>query len=152
MHMSIEVMPPVKIAYLRQVGAYGPENKKTMEKLKEWAKSNALLMPDAVILGIAQDDPTLIDPKKCRYDACLVVPPSFVSIDIAIQSTTLDGGIYAVFMVAHTAEAVKNAWSTIFSELLAQHYQRDTTKPIIERYTLAMVDNHFCEICVPLNA
>jgi len=27
----------------------------------------------------------------------------------------------------------------------------DNTRPILERYVVKMINNHYCEICVPIN-
>ena len=54
------------------------------------------------------------------------------------------------FKINHTAEAVQKAWIDIFLELSRQGYQFDETRPIIERYIVHMVNNHHCEICVPI--
>jgi DNA gyrase inhibitor GyrI len=37
----------------------------------------------------------------------------------------------------------------IFPAIIKEGYKIDN-KPIIERYTLEMVENNFCEICVPI--
>ena len=64
MTFSIEEMPKQRIAYIRHVGPYGINNKAVMEKLKEWAKSNALFKEEAIILGIAWDDVQTTPPEK----------------------------------------------------------------------------------------
>ncbi|WP_429084210.1 hypothetical protein [Brassicibacter mesophilus] len=38
----------------------------------------------------------------------------------------------------------------IFPELSRQGYQFDKERPIIERYIVEIVNNHCCEICVPV--
>ena len=43
MNIEIEKASFYRIAYIRQVGSYGQNNIKVMEKLKKWAKSNGLL-------------------------------------------------------------------------------------------------------------
>jgi DNA gyrase inhibitor GyrI len=34
-NMNIENIPNCRLAFMRKIGKYGPENKNTMEKLKE---------------------------------------------------------------------------------------------------------------------
>ncbi|WP_066503913.1 AraC family transcriptional regulator [Abyssisolibacter fermentans] len=150
MDITIENMPPYRIAYIRQIGPYGINNVKTMKELKKWAKINHLFNDESIILGIAQDNPETTKPKNCRYDTCIVVSNDYSVTDGYIKEGNIVGGKYAVFKINHTAEAVQKAWIDIFPELSRQGYQFDETRPIIERYIVQMVNKHNCEICVPV--
>ncbi len=150
MEMTIEMMPAYRIAYIRRIGPYGINNVETMEKLKGWAKSNHLFNDESIIFGIAQDNPEMTKPENCRYDTCIGIPDSCMLKDSLVNEGSIAGGKYAVFKIKHTAEAVQEAWIAIFPELSRKGYQLDGTRPIIERYSVGMVNNHFCEICVPL--
>ncbi|PKM76032.1 MAG: DNA gyrase inhibitor [Firmicutes bacterium HGW-Firmicutes-15] len=150
MDIVIEKMPAYRIAYIRQIGPYGINNVKTMEELKKWANFNHLSNDESIILGIAQDNPETTKPENCRYDTCMVVSNDYSVTDGNVREGNIVGGKYAVFIINHTAEAVQKAWIDIFPELLKQGYQFDKARPIIERYTVQMVNNHHCEICVPV--
>jgi len=151
MDIMIENMPAYRIAYIRQIGPYGIKNEQTMEELKRWAGNNNLINDESIILGIAQDNPETTKPEKCRYDACVVVSNDDPVTGGYVMEGNLVGGKYTVFKIPHTAEAVQKAWIKIFPELLSLGYQIDDTRPIIERYDVRMVNNHLCEICVPVN-
>lgn len=151
MDMIIEKLPAYRIAFIRQIGPYGTNNVQTMEELKKWAKANHLFHNESIILGIAWDNPEITKPENCRYDTCIVVPDDYTIIDSNIREGGLAGGKYAVFRINHTAEAIQNAWLGIFPELSRQGYQLDLARPIIERYAVQMVQNHRCEICVPVS-
>jgi DNA gyrase inhibitor GyrI len=148
MKIKIENLPNYRIAYVRQVGPYGLHNAQTMEKLKNWAKVNNLLDEKAIILGIAQDHPDKTPPEECRYDACLVISNDY-EVDENVSESELSGGKYAIYKVKHTAEDIQQAWDKIFIELLNNGYQIDD-KPIFERYSGELVDQDYCEICVPI--
>ncbi|MEH7126122.1 GyrI-like domain-containing protein [Bacillus sp. JJ1773] len=150
MNIKIEKIPAYLIAYIRQIGPYGINNVQTMEKLKEWAKSNHLFNDESIILGIAQDNPETTKPENCRYDTCIVVSNDYSVTDGYVREGNIAGGRYAVFKINHTAEAVQKAWIDIFPELSRQGYQFDEARPILERYVVKMVKNHLCEICVPI--
>ncbi|HEX9060779.1 MAG TPA: GyrI-like domain-containing protein [Clostridia bacterium] len=150
MDIIIENMPAYRIAYIRQTGPYGINNVKTMEELKSWAKSSHLFNDETIILGIAQDNPETTRPENCRYDTCIVVSNDYSVTDSYVREGNIVGGKYAVFIINHTKEDVQKAWVDIFPELLRQGYQFDVARPIIERYTVKMVNNHRCEICVPV--
>ncbi|ALC84319.1 MULTISPECIES: AraC family transcriptional regulator [Bacillus] len=148
MNIKIENLPKYRIAYVRQVGPYGPDNVQAMKKLKNWAKENNLLAKTAIILGISQDNPETTSPENCRYDACIVISNDY-QINDSVSESELPGGKYAIYKVKHTAEDIQKAWTEIFSELLNSGYQIDT-KPIFERYIDDMVYSDYCEICVPV--
>lgn len=146
----IENLPEDRIAYIRQTGPYGVNNVQAMDSLKRWACENKLLNEEAIILGIAQDNPGTTKPENCRYDTCIVVSADFCIADSYISEGFIPGGKYAVVKVNHTAEAVRDAWINIFPELIDKGCQLDDTRPIMEKYVIKMVNNHLCEICVPI--
>jgi DNA gyrase inhibitor GyrI len=148
----MEEMRGTRIAYMRRVGPYGADNKEQMEKLKRWAGSSGLMQENAVILGIARDDPATTPPENCRYDACIVVSEDTEIGDDGVNEAVLPGGRYAVFTVRHTAEDIQRAWSDILPELASHGCSPDMSRPILERYIPGMVKKHLCEICVPLPA
>ncbi len=150
MDMKIEAIPPYRIAYIRHTGPYGTGNVQTMEKLKKWARSNNLLHDNSIILGIAHDNPETTKPENCRYDVCLVISDDSCAGNEDVSLGNIVGGSHAVFKIRHTAEAVQQAWLEIFPELSKQGYQFDITRPVLERYIVEMVNNCYCEICVPL--
>lgn len=150
MDINIEVISSYKIAYIRKTGPYGSENVKIMEKLKSWAREKDLFNESSIILGIAQDNPQFTEPEDCRYDACLVVSDEFKVDNKYINFGKTIGGKYCVFKIIHTVDAMQKAWMEIFSELSKRIYEFDNSRPIIERYTMQMVNKHYCEICVPI--
>jgi DNA gyrase inhibitor GyrI len=150
MDITLETIPSYTLAYIRRIGPYGVENKKIMEQLKDWARNRGLLNKDAIVFGIAQDSPLTTNPELCRYDTCLVVGKTFVSDKDFIQIRSLSEGKYCVFKIEHTEQAVQEAWSNLFVELARRSYIMDEARPILERYSMQMVNDHFCEICVPI--
>jgi DNA gyrase inhibitor GyrI len=150
MEMKIETLPSYTIAYIRHTGPYGVSNAQTMGALKNWAKSNHLFDDDAIILGIARDDPAFTQPESCRYDACMVITGDVPIYDETVQPGSIAGGKYSVFTIPHTPEAMQKAWTDIFPELHRLGYHLDNTRSIIERYATRLVNAHLCEICAPV--
>lgn len=150
MIINVEYISPCHMAYIRQTGPYGPGNIQAMEHLKHWAKVNDLMNNHSVILGIAHDDPQITPPENCRYDVCILIPDGYLAVNTDIQQGDIAGGKYAVCPVNHTTEGVEQAWAEIFQQLSANDYQLDPTRPILERYAVALVKQHLCEICVPV--
>ncbi len=150
MNVKIEVFPEYRIAYMRQIGPYGPDNVQLMEKLKKWAAARELLAESAIILGIAHDDPDITPPEKCRYDCCIVIPDDYKP-ESNINENKLPGGRYAVYQVKHTAADIGNAWNDIFSVWLPDSGYQIDDRPIFERYAGTM-EEVTCEICIPVKA
>lgn len=150
MNMNIETIPSCSIAYIRQTGAYGDGNIRTMEKLKYWAEANSLMNGNTVIFGIAHDNPQTTTPENCRFDACILVADERFPTEDNVRYGKIAGGKYAVISVKHTAEAVQQAWTEIFPALSERGYLPDDARPILERYAVEQVNQHFCEICVPI--
>ena len=148
MSVRIEVIPNYRVAYVRQVGPYGPSNMQAMKQLKEWAEGQNLLTDSSILLGIAQDNPETTPPDNCRYDACIVIPHDYL-LDRSMNEAELSGGTYAVFTIKHTAEHIQQAWIDIFPAIQSSGYQMDN-RPIIERYMGNMVVNEYCDLCVPV--
>src|SRR5262249_41872337 len=87
-NMKINVVDtaPTRVAYLRHLGAYGPDvgafwNKTVMP----WIGSLGLL--DKPRYGIGLDNPSVTPPEKCRYDACIEVPADFTAKPPAATAT-----------------------------------------------------------------
>ncbi|MGN7412614.1 AraC family transcriptional regulator [Paenibacillus sp. SAF-068] len=149
MKLVIENLPSYRIAYVRQVGPYGPANAQAMNTLKQWADNKQLLNESATLLGIPQDDPTITPPENCRYDACIVITESERRLDDPIEIGQLSGGDYLICKVRHTAEDIQQAWNVLIPHLHASGYMMDN-KPVIERYRWKLLQQHWCEICVPV--
>lgn len=139
--MKIETFQGITIAYMRRIGAYGPENRQLMEKLKAFLAQHDLLK--STILGIPLDDPTITPAEQLRYDVGLIVP---ANATIPLPTRNIDDGTYAVFEVQHTQQGVSSFWQNIGQLTLSI----DNTKPIIERYSSQKIVEHLCEFCIPI--
>lgn len=153
MEFHIENLPTTRIAFVRQVGPYGPANSHAMETLKTWARSKNLLTKSTILFGIPQDNPETTPPSQCRYDACIVISEDYCLDESTpqLEEAELPGGQYLVCKVKHTAEDVKQAWTEIFPYLENSGYTMDN-KPILERYTGDLLPLDICEICVPVKS
>ena len=150
MIMNIETMPAMKVAYMRNIGMYGPANSMMMGQFKNWVKESGFENEDTIILGVARDNPSVVNPDTCRYDACLVLGDEEVEETDVIHIGEFEGGKYAVFQLDHTAEAIQKAWQNIFTELKSKGHMVDNTRGMVERYTAKMDAEHKCEICIPV--
>ena len=90
-------------------------------------------------------------PNECRYDVCLLVPGAKdIATEDQVEIRNLCGGKYAVFTIDHTADAVANFWQSFSTEMYSCGLTMDISRPIMERYSVKMVTNGLCEMCVPV--
>ena len=82
MKVDVKQLPEYRVAYVRQIGPYGPALAQAWERIMAWAGKNGLPGPDTAALGVSWDNP-LLDRLSARYDAC-VVPPRFAADEQAL--------------------------------------------------------------------
>lgn len=150
LNVQKEIMEPADILFMRRIGAYGPENNQLMDRMKGWISSHDLWNQQTTLLGIPWDNPSLVKAKECRYDVCMIWNKETFPQTEGVARGRFKGGVYAVFLLEHTAEAVQTAWSEYPLVLTEQGYVVDEAKPVIERYQKELVDQHLCELCVPI--
>jgi DNA gyrase inhibitor GyrI len=149
---SFEVTSSCRTAYLRRHGPYGSDNAAQIAEVKRWAEQAGLLTEDAILFGVAHDDPTTTPPSLCRYDAGLVVVTDVVLSGSELREGTLPGGRCAVFETAHTAEGLLHAWRSAFPALAESGQSIDHSRPIYERYVPRLLAMHRCELVVPIHS
>lgn len=148
MKTHIEDMPATPILYMRRIGAYGEGNYKLMQDMKEWIHLNNLWNESGTLYGIAQDNMAVIPPEQCRYDVCFATNQIFEGD--SILHGTLPMGKYLVVEIPHTTEAVQHFWQSIEDNVQNEGKQIDVSRPILERYQIALVEHGLCEFCIPI--
>lgn len=145
-----EFIPDTEVVYMRRIGQYGAENYTLMAKMKSWAAERGILTEETVIYGIALDNPQNVAPEKCRYDICLHTPNiKNIETDNQVARRVIMSGKYVVFKIEHTAKAVTDFWASFPADMAKSEYKMDFSRPIMERYSIVMVKNGYCEMCVP---
>ncbi len=147
MKIHVENIPACPVVYMRRVGAYGEQNFKLMQTMKEWIRQRNLWTESGTIYAIAQDNPSLVPPEKCRYDVCYVTEQGFD--DVSIHSGTLPAGMYLVCQVPHTSQDVQAFWGAIGNVLASEKKILDENRPVLERYSFSLVEKGYCEFCIP---
>ena len=146
--LTEEMINETSVYYMRRIGAYGAENYVLMERMKDWLKEHELYREDTVIYAVPLDNPEITEASKCRYDVCVADDGSTIGKELGRRC--LEGGRYVVLRIAHTPEAVAQAWSEGLSVVEESGYRCDFSRPIMERYQKKLVDEHYCELCVPV--
>lgn len=149
--MRKEELNSTEVIYMRRTGQYGEENYELMNKMKAWADERGLLTNDAVLFGIALDNPQFTKPSECRYDVCLLTSSAKdIATEDQVETRNLCGGKYAVYTIDHTKDAVTDFWKSFPTQIANNGVEVDLSRPIMERYSVKMVANGFCEMCVPI--
>jgi AraC family transcriptional regulator len=143
--------PPVRIAYHRRVGPYGPALNAFWETVAHpWIHAHGLA--GRPFYGISHDDPGVTDPTQCRYDAGVEVPADFPVVAPALEAT-LPGGRYAVLDFRGTAAQIGDAWTALLRDWLpASGYSLDA-RPCFEHYPkpdFGPGGLFSCEVCAPV--
>ena len=155
MNVQVRELPPRHVAYMRYVGPFGPHGiPETWEKLRTWLATRDL-RPD-VTLGVSHDDPSITAPDRCRYDACVPVPPDFQA-DRWVNLIDIPGGKYAVREFVGTAHEIVGAWDQIFRTWLPDSGWQPDDRPCYELYPRdPNVDTKTrtfrCDLCLPVRA
>ena len=90
MQVQLILRQPVRIAYRRHVGPYGPPiHAFWMNEVAPWMQANRLF--ERPRYGISHDDPSITDPSQCRYDAAVEVDAAFTP-GVGVFVATLPGG------------------------------------------------------------
>ena len=151
MKVAIVERPPVKVFYLRYTGPYGePIGKFWRNTVSPWLADHGLL--DCPRYGMAVDNPRDTPPDRCRYDACVEVPPGLRLPDA--EETTIPGGRYAVTPFKGVGAGIGTAWSA-FGEECHRVHAVDMQRLPFEHYPRgasldAKTGVFACELCIPL--
>jgi AraC family transcriptional regulator len=145
--------PAVRVAYLRHVGSYGqPLSAFWQEVVYPWLATNDLL--DQPRYGISHDDPSITAPEKCRYDACVEAPATFVAAGASLM-TTIPGGKYAATHFRGTAREIGETWSALLRDWLPSSGMQLDSRPCFEYYPThgeydASSGAFSCDIVIPV--
>ena len=153
MKVKIIDRAPVRVAYLRHVGPYGqPLSAFWQQVVYPWLATNDLL--DRPRYGISHDDPGITAPEKCRYDACVEAPASFVATGEALM-TTIAGGQYAATHFRGTAPQIGETWTALLRDWLPSSGMQLDARPCFEYYARdaeydAASGAFGCDIVIPV--
>ncbi|KYF47566.1 AraC family transcriptional regulator [Sorangium cellulosum] len=155
MKVTVKTLPSYHVAYIRNVGPYGPEGgvRRTWQRLARWAAARDLWTADRICLGIAHDNPRVTDPAKCRHDAAIVIPDG-LKADGDVNVTDIAGGKYAAGVFVGEASKIGAAWDELFARWLPESGYQPDHRACFELYRGefhdAKNDCFRCELCLPV--
>lgn len=153
MEVNIIDLPPVRVAYRRHIGPYGPAIGEFWARaIMPWLFGNGLA--DATCYGIGHDDPSITPADKCRYDACVEIPDGFEPGG-QFGVASLPGGRYAVTRYTGAPRDIGPVWNRLMKEWLPSSGLQCDERPCFERYVglATQTEGSFtCDICIPVRA
>jgi AraC family transcriptional regulator len=153
--MKVEIVErkPTTIVCLRYVGPYGePISAFWQQTVYPWMAASGLLQQPRY--GVSYDDPNVVDPAQCRYDAGCEAPSTLTALGNA-QKTTIPGGKYAAFSFKGTVNQIEEAWTAMLRDWLPTSSLQLDGRPLFEYYPegtsydpkTGVFD---CKLCIPV--
>jgi AraC family transcriptional regulator len=143
----------VVVVVMRYTGAYGePLGRFWRHTVNPWLADLGLL--DCPRYGVSLDNPMHTPPERCRYDACIELPPRLALEDV--ESGIIAGGTYAVVPFKGTSAEVGAAWDNLVGAVFASGaWRTDARRPPFEHYPRGSVfddrtGRFTCELCLPV--
>lgn len=136
--VRVRNLPTTHVACIRHIGDYKGCGE-AYEKLCTWAGKHDLFKTPPQFLGLCYDDPKTTPVKKCRYDACIVIPESFTVTDGA-DKREIPGGRYVTVIHKGSYETLYITYAALLGEWLPQSGEELQEAPSIEVY-LNTIDN-----------
>jgi AraC family transcriptional regulator len=155
MNATVKTLPGYRIAYMRHVGPYGAGGAipQLWMRLMRWAQARDLWTADRLCVGVAPDDPRIVAPEKCRYDAGIVVPSGVVT-DTQVNVVDLQGGKFVCVPFTGTGADIGAAWDRLFAEWMPRSGYQPDDGPFLELYPGDAWDERTgvvrCELCTPV--
>jgi AraC family transcriptional regulator len=153
--MKVEIVErkPTNIVCLRYVGPYGePISAFWQQTVYPWMAASGLLQQPRY--GVSYDDPNVVDPAQCRYDAGCEAPATLTALGNA-QKTTIQGGKYAAFSFKGTVSQIEEAWTAMLRDWLPASGLQLDGRPVFEYYPEGTSYNpktgvFDCKLCIPV--
>lgn len=158
LQVVIENIPPMKFAYIRNIGPYlGGENLfgETYSRILRWAAARELVHDDTIVWNIYHDNPKITEDEKLRIMVAVPVMDS-VAPSGSVGITRISGGKCAVCRFLLKKKEVTDAWTWMLSEWLVHSgYEWDNRESFERCHGEKNVNgDHFVdvEICIPVKA
>ncbi len=124
---------PRKIIYVLAKVAFNECAKEAWEKICAFAGKKKLYGFKTEFIGISYDDPTVTEPEKLRYEACITVSKD-VEPDGEMGVKEIAGGKYAVFTHKGSYEKFNDSYGYIYGKWVPENNIQLRDAPSFEKY------------------
>jgi AraC family transcriptional regulator len=116
---KIEKISDLPLLFIRRYGNYTKTPWDAWKAMGDFLNENHIDRSKLRYFGILQDDPTVTDENKVRYDACILAP-SGVKEKAEVGKETLKGGKYAVFTYLGAYDKLEQTFINIYLKWLPE--------------------------------
>lgn len=131
--IQLKLIQRFRVVYQRKVGPYD-EGEDAHEL---WSRFVGLAEPlnldDQECYGMGLDDPSITPRARCRFDACVKLPPS-VNPSHHVPVKTIGGGYYAMLPYRGPAGKTAEHWAWLCRSWLPKSGYKISLNPCFERY------------------
>ena len=132
----VDRLDDLEVAYVRHTGRYqglGEVFADLFSRLATWAEPRGLMTPEAQVLAVYHDNPSITDDDKLRVSACLSVP-SDVPASGDVGRMRVDGGMYAIGRFALREQDYGQAWFSLVGGWLPESGYEPDDRLHFERF------------------
>jgi AraC family transcriptional regulator len=120
MKVEVKNLTGYHVAYVRVIGELSKEKiSPAFDKVIKWAEARDLIGPETLYIGVALDNPNVTPKNKCRYDACVTVPPDTKG-EREVGIYEIPSGKYAIYHAegeeAKINAQINDAWDKFMGE------------------------------------
>lgn len=134
--VEVRDVPTMHVAYIRHVGPYAGDGQlfgRLFGRLMAWAGPRGILGPQAQMMSLYHDDPSVTDESKLRTDCCVTVPPD-TPVDGEVGKSTVPGGKYAIGHFEISSANYGAAWQAMMGGWLPESGFQPADGPCFELY------------------
>jgi AraC family transcriptional regulator len=156
--VRLEHVKPLIVAFVRYVGPYqtllapGSPLASLWENLFTWGRTHGLVVPDTLLIGIPQDDPSVTPADKQRFDVCVQVPECRHPTG-SIGCQTLAPGLYGVCRHYGSFDSLADTYRRIYTQCVLNDGYTLRTAPPFEVYGSSWLRNdlhiHYTDVYMP---
>ncbi len=152
--VRVQTLQPLNLAFIRNLGPYANVDARLFDRLIGWSRRKGFYRDDNLLIGIGHDSPSLTDPDKLRFDACIQVPDRF-SAEGDVGWQPLPAGLFAVTAyVGPYGHTMEQAYAEIVEAILRLENYKMTGLPVVEIYRTTSINPDYeldqTDICFPI--
>jgi AraC family transcriptional regulator len=129
--VEVKTLQPFRVVYKRKIGPYSEGEDALWSELAELVMPLQLHSEEYYSIGL--DDPSVTPSNRCRFDACIKLPP-LVSVPKNMPVRTIPGGYYAILRYDGPGGATANYWSWLFQTWLPRSGFKISQNACVEHY------------------
>jgi AraC family transcriptional regulator len=115
-----KVLKDKKVIYIQRIGNYNDTAGNAWDKVCAYAKEKRLFGMSTEFIGLSHDDPTVTEPEKCRYEACIAVSKE-VKPEGEVGFKVIPGGKFLVFKFKGPYDKLGEAYNYIYGHYIPEN-------------------------------